>query len=102
MSWTTTVAQPSELGESPFWHPDEQLLYWVDIAGKQIKRSNVFMGTVESWAMAPPHELEPGCIAPARSGGLVIALRDGIYRARIWGGALEKLAGAAHDPQTTR
>lgn len=102
MSWATTVAQPSELGESPFWHPDEQLLYWVDIAGKKIHRSNVFMGTVESWAMAAPHELEPGCIAPARSGGLVVALRDGIYRARTWGGALEKLADAAHDPRTTR
>lgn len=102
MSWRTVVAQPSELGESPFWHPDEQLLYWVDIAGKKIHRSNVFMGTVESWAMAAPHDLEPGCIAPARSGGLVIALRDGIYRARTWGGALEKLAEAAHDPRTTR
>lgn len=102
MSWATAVAQPSELGESPFWHPGEQLLYWVDIAGKKIKRSNVFMGTVESWAMAAPHELEPGCIAPARSGGLVVALRDGIYRARTWGGALEKLADAAHDPRTTR
>jgi len=102
MIWQTLVAQPSELGESPFWHPDEQLLYWVDIAGKKIKRSNVFMGTVESWAMAAPHDLEPGCIAPARSGGLVIALRDGIYRARTWGGALEQLAGAAHDPRTTR
>jgi len=102
VSWATAVAQPSELGESPFWHPDEQLLYWVDIAGKKIHRSNVFMGTVESWAMAAPHELEPGCIAPARSGGLVVALRDGIYRARTWGGALEKLADAAHDPRTTR
>ena len=102
MSWATAVAQPSELGESPFWHPDEQLLYWVDIAGKKIHRSNVFMGTVESWAMAAPHELEPGCIAPAGSGGLVVALRDGIYRARTWGGALEKLADAAHDPRTTR
>lgn len=102
MSWATAVAQPSELGESPFWHPGEQLLYWVDIAGKKIKRSNVFMGTVESWAMAAPQDLEPGCIAPARSGGLVVALRDGIYRARTWGGALEKLADAAHDPRTTR
>lgn len=102
MIWQTLVAQPSELGESPFWHPAEQLLYWVDIAGKKIKRSNVFMGTVESWTMAAPHDLEPGCIAPARSGGLVIALRDGIYRARTWGGALAQLAGAAHDPRTTR
>jgi len=45
---------------------------------------------------------EPGCIAPARSGGLVIALRDGIYRARQWGGPLQPLVAAAHDPATTR
>ena len=72
-SWSAVTTVPDGLSESPFWHPDEQLLYWVDIAGKKIHRSNVFMGTVESWAMAAPHDLEPGCIAPARSGGLVIA-----------------------------
>ena len=61
MNWQTAVAQPSALGESPFWHPDEQMLYWVDIDGKKINRCNVFMGTVESWVMPS----EPGCIAPA-------------------------------------
>lgn len=98
MTWQTLVAQTCELGESPFWHPHEQTLYWVDIPGRQIHRCNVFMGTVESWAMPA----EPGCIAPARSGGLVIALRDGIYRARSWGGVLEKLVAATHEVTTTR
>lgn len=98
MNWQAVLAQPSELGESPFWHPVEQMLYWVDIAGRQIHRCNVFMGTVESW----PMPTEPGCIAPALSGGLVMALRDGIYRARTWGGALDKLADAAHDITSTR
>jgi hypothetical protein len=46
MTWQTVVAQPSGLGESPFWHPDEQMLYWIDIPGRQIHRCNVFMGTV--------------------------------------------------------
>ena len=87
-----------ELGESPFWHPSEQMLYWVDIPGKHIHRCNIFMTSIESWAMPS----EPGCIAPAQSGGLVIALRDGIYRARDWGGALEKLVSAIHDTATTR
>ena len=98
MNWQAVVAQPSELGESPFWHPVEQMLYWVDIPGRQIHRCNVFMRTVESW----PMPTEPGCIAPALSGGLVMALRDGIYRARTWGGALDKLADAEHDITTTR
>lgn len=105
MTWQTVVSQPDELGESPFWHPDEQMLYWVDIPGKQIRRLNVFMGTVQSWTMPS----EPGCIAPARTEalggdvtGLVIALRDGIYRAHEWGGDLLCLAKAEHDSITTR
>ena len=97
-TWHPLTPQPYALGESPFWHPVEQMLYWVDIPGQHIHRCNVFMGSVESWAMPS----EPGCIAPAQSGGLVIALRDGIYRAATWGGALLKLAGAQHDTATTR
>ena len=98
ITWQTVTTQPCALGESPFWHPTEQQLYWVDIPGQQLHRCNVFMGSVESWAMPS----EPGCIAPAASGGLVIALRDGIYRAHQWGGALQLLAAAQHDTTTTR
>jgi sugar lactone lactonase YvrE len=98
MSWNALTSQPDALGESPFWHPTEQMLYWVDIQGKQIRRANVFMGTVQSWALPQ----EPGCIAPAASGGLVIALRDGIYRAHEWGGALTQIQHAEHDPATSR
>jgi sugar lactone lactonase YvrE len=103
--WQAATTQADELGESPFWHPDEQMLYWVDIPGKQLRRLNIYKGLVESWTMPS----EPGCIAPARraaeggnASGLVIALRDGIYRVRQWGGALEKLVDAKHDPATTR
>ncbi len=102
MTWQALAAPPNELGESPFWHPDEQQLYWVDIQARQILRCDVVTGTVENWAMPS----EPGCIAPARtngkSSGLVIALRDGIYRARQWGGALQRLAPAPYDVTTTR
>ncbi|QDL39451.1 SMP-30/gluconolactonase/LRE family protein [Rhodoferax sediminis] len=98
MTWQTVVTEPSQLGESPFWHPHEELLYWVDIPARRILRANVFMGTLERWAMPT----EPGCIAPARSGGLVIALRDGMYRATTWGGELKLLLHFDHDPATTR
>lgn len=102
MTWTTVVSQPCQLGESPFWHPDEQQLYWVDTPARQLHRFDPQSGRLDRWAMPS----EPGCIAPARTGGhntgLVIALRDGIYRARQWGGALEPLAPALHDTATTR
>ena len=71
MSWQALTAQTYALGESPFWHPHEQMLYWVDIPGRQLLRANIYMGTVQAWDMPS----EPGCIAPAASGGLVVALR---------------------------
>ena len=96
--WQSLLPQPDQLGESPFWHPGEQKLYWVDIPARQIRRMDVDVGAAESWAMP----MEPGCIAPARSGGLVIALRDGIYRARRWGGPLDLIERFGHDVATTR
>jgi sugar lactone lactonase YvrE len=104
MTWQIITAQPSELGESPFWHPEERMLYWVDVPGRQIHRLAAAGGDLQAWSMPS----EPGCVAPAREqgqpgpGGLVIALRDGIYRAGKWGGGLQLIAPALHDPATTR
>ena len=99
-AWTPITTEPDGLGESPFWHPQEQRLYWVDIPGRRIARVAVeglqAQGPVEYW----PLTQEPGCIAPVRGGGLVMALRDGIYRAREWGGDLQLLVAAPYD--TTR
>jgi sugar lactone lactonase YvrE len=96
--WQPVVDHADQLGESPFWHPQERRLYWVDIPGRQLRRAAAGRGDVDSWPMPS----DPGCIAPARSGGLVVALRDGIYRARTWGGALDLLQPAPYDPATTR
>lgn len=96
--WQTVILDNYALGESPFWHPQEQMLYWVDISGKQILRANTYMGTVEVWDMPS----EPGCIAPAAKGGLVMALRDGVYRAKEWRGPLQRLATLPYDPTSHR
>ena len=85
MKWEVAVAEPDALGESPFWHPTEQRLYWVDIPGRRVRRWDPASGAQDTWALP----LEPGCIAPAKGGGLVLALRDGVYRARDWGGELQ-------------
>lgn len=114
--WQPLVADTYALGESPFWHPQEHTLYWVDIAGCQILRlpcgpdgqggagssgssgGQGALGAVQAWPMPS----EPGCIAPAASGGLVIALRHGVFRARTWGGPLEPLATLPYDPAVLR
>ena len=98
MNWHAVTREPNELGESPFWHPGEGRLYWVDIPACTILRADMEAGGVQSWAMPS----EPGCIAPAASGGLVIALRDGIYRAPQWAGALRLMRRFDHDTGTTR
>lgn len=97
-SWSAVAGQPDQLGESPFWHPRERRLYWVDIPARQLRRVDPQAGEVQSWAMP----MEPGCIAPMRSGGLAIALRDGIYCGRDWGGPLVLIARFSNDVATTR
>ncbi|MDM0055353.1 SMP-30/gluconolactonase/LRE family protein [Variovorax fucosicus] len=97
--WQTLSNSLCELGESPFWHPQERSLYWIDIPGRAVLRTRgATGGEVQRWPLAE----EPGCIAPARRGGLVLALRSGIYRAREWGGALQLLAPADYDTTTLR
>ena len=98
MNWHALSEDLFELGESPFWHPPEQQLYWVDIPGKAILRANIYMGTVQRWDMPS----EPGCIAPAAKGGLVIALRDGVFRAHSWGGELQRIATLPYDTAVIR
>ena len=99
-SWTRITPSPDGLGESPFWHPQERRLYWVDIPGQRVARVAVqglqAQGPVEYWPLGE----DPGCIAPVHGGGLVLALRSGIYLARAWAGPLHPLAPAPYD--TTR
>ncbi len=104
MTWTPLADSRCQLGESPFWHPRENALYWLDIKDRCVLRKRID-GTaldgaapVERWRLPS----EPGCMAPARSGGLVLALRDGIYRAREWGGALSLMVPAGHDTRSMR
>lgn len=98
VNWQCLSAAPCALGESPFWHPHENRLYWVDIAGCQVLRANAEGGDLETWDLPS----EPGCIAPAARGGLVLALRHGVFRAQAWRGALQRIATLDYDPATVR
>jgi sugar lactone lactonase YvrE len=101
-TWDAITTEPDGLGESPFWQPHEQRLYWVDISWRRIARVAVqglqAQGSVEYW----PLTQEPGCIAPVQGGGFVVALRDGIYLASEWGGAMQLLAAAPYDTSKQR
>jgi sugar lactone lactonase YvrE len=98
LPWQCATSQANQLGESPFWHPLEHRLYWVDIPARQVLRTDVASGIVEAWDLPS----EPGCIAPAASGGLVLALRHGVFRTRQWGGPLEHIATLDYNPAFMR
>ena len=92
---------PSELGESPFWHPFEKCLYWCDIQGFRVHAWHPETGEHLQWT--PPSE--PACCAPAVGGGLVIGLRDGFYFLDTATGALQCLAllpAQQHDTRRLR
>jgi sugar lactone lactonase YvrE len=48
------LAVRNEMGETPLWDPDEQALYWVDIAGQSIHRYHPESGMHESYRAALP------------------------------------------------
>lgn len=89
---------PSVLGESPFLHPDEHRLYWVDIPGRRLNAFDPVSRQHDQW----PFETEPGSIAPLHGGGLLIALRDGLWRFDPISGARSRVAEAPYDPALQR
>jgi sugar lactone lactonase YvrE len=79
------------LGESPFWHAADKRLYWVDIEGLKIHRTDPATGADEVMELAE----QVGCIAPRAQGGLVAALEDGCALIDAWGAAPRPFGPAA-------
>lgn len=71
------------LGESPVWHAAEARLYWVDIDGRKIHRTDPVTAADEVMALAE----QVGCIALRAGGGLVAALENGCALIDGWGAA---------------
>ncbi|MGH6634506.1 MAG: SMP-30/gluconolactonase/LRE family protein, partial [Sphingopyxis sp.] len=69
------------LGESPLWHDAEARLYWVDIDGRKIHRTDPATGADEVMELTE----QVGCIAPRVGGGLVAALENDCALIDDWG-----------------
>lgn len=81
------------LGESPFWFPQEQALYWCDIPGRALHRWAPATAAHASWQF----HTEVGACAPLASGGLLLALRCGLLRFDPATGRREWLAAPPYD-----
>lgn len=78
----------SQLGESPVWSEEEQVLYFVDIRGPSINRFDPSTGELKR--LMQPEEI--GCIGLVSGGGFIAGLRSGIWRLDTEGQAVRKLA----------
>ena len=95
---TVAVALPSALGESPVWHPREQVLYYCDIPGRGVNRYDPATGELSHW----PFDTEVASLAPMLDGGLLLAARDGLWRFDTRSGTRTPLAPPPYDPRTER
>ena len=63
-----------QTGESPLWHADEQVLYWVDIPARTVHWLDPASGAHHQWLL----ESEPASLAIADGKGLIVATRNGV------------------------
>lgn len=92
------VESASVLGESPMWHPVEQVLYYCDIPGKRLNRFDPRSGALSHWDF----DTEPASCAPTIDGGLILAMRDGLWRFDPKTGRRAALAEPPYDPAKER
>ncbi|MBE7218046.1 MAG: SMP-30/gluconolactonase/LRE family protein [Caulobacteraceae bacterium] len=82
------LPQRDQLGEGPWWDDAAQALWWVDIVGGGVQRLDPATGEVRRWATGA----HASAAAPAESGGLVLALPDGLKRLNLGSGLMEPFA----------
>jgi sugar lactone lactonase YvrE len=93
------VTEPCLLGESPFWHPQEECLYWCDIPGRRLHRLHPASGNARHWSF----DCEPSACAPCQvTGQLILAMRDGLWRFNTATGQRERLAAPPYNPARER
>ena len=80
------------VGEGPFWDDVEQELWWVDISGKQLHRWQPATGARQNWRL----DDFPSAVVLREKGGLLLAMRDGLYFIDPESGTRELFV--AHEP----
>jgi sugar lactone lactonase YvrE len=92
------VTSPALLGESPVWHPDEQVLYYCDIPQHRVLRFNPVTAELRHWQF----DTDVASLAPMPGGFLLLAMRDGLWRFDPQTGHRTALAPPPYDPRVER
>jgi sugar lactone lactonase YvrE len=83
----------AQVGEGPFWHAGEAVLYWLDITRSLVHRYDPRTGENTMIDVGQP----VGVARPRAAGGLVLALRDGFAVLDTASGTVEMLAEVERD-----
>ncbi|MEQ6120026.1 SMP-30/gluconolactonase/LRE family protein [Reichenbachiella sp. MALMAid0571] len=75
----------ARLGEGAIWHPVDKILYWVNIEGKSL---HVFDPVSQNDKVYDVFE-RIGTVVPVKSGGVLLALQDGIAHFDLESGQIE-------------
>lgn len=92
------VGSAALLGESPVWHPRENVLYYADIPGHKLQRFDPASGELRHWDFGT----DLGSFAPRLDGTLLLAMRDGLWSFDPASGERARLAEPPYDPASER
>ena len=92
------VASAALLGESPVWHPTEQVLYYCDIPGHALHRFDPLDGSLKHWRF----DTDVASLAPTLDGALLLAMRDGLWRFEPRSGERSRIVEPPYNPLTER
>jgi sugar lactone lactonase YvrE len=84
MTVEIALAAENGVGEGPFWDDREGRLWWVDITARALLAWRSGEAGARRWPMPD----FPASVVLCRSGGALVALRDGLYRFDPANGAL--------------
>jgi len=97
-AWRVAIDTPALLGESPFWHPDEQCLYYCDIPAHRLHRWSPATGELRHWQF----DTDVASAAPFKDGSILLAMRDGLWRFDPATSRRSRLAPPPYDPLEQR
>ena len=83
----------AQLGEGAIWHPFEKKLYWVDIESKLLHVFNPATGLNSTYNTFE----RIGTVVPARGGGALVALQNGIAQIDLLDGKVQGLVDLEKD-----
>jgi L-arabinonolactonase len=88
MRITRVATVACRLGEGPVWDARDQVLWFVDIFGRQVHRHSPSEGATRSWRMPA----NVGAVTPCRDSGALVALTDGVHLLDLESGSTTPVA----------